>query len=383
MNIFKGNLLRALLAMLFLVSASAHAHKPSDSYLRLHVDGNRVSGQWDIALRDLDLALGLDRNSDNAIDWGEVRTRRDEINRYALDRLDVSSAGVRCALTVGDHLVDHHTDGAYAVLMLDGHCQASISNLDVSYSLLFDLDAQHRGLLRLERGAESTAVATAIFPKERATQRFDLNGASRWASLRGFISDGVRHIAIGYDHILFLIALLLPAVLRRRDRRWVAVDSFRPAFWNVAAMVTAFTIAHSITLSLATLGVVNLPSRWVEAAIALSVLLTALDNVVAFLPRRRWLVAFAFGLLHGFGFASVLRDLALPRTELALSLFGFNVGVEIGQLILVVVLIPIAFLLRERRLYSRYLLNGGSIVIALFATAWLIERSFDLKFMPL
>ena len=367
---------------LILLSMPAFAHKPSDSYLRLQVDGDAISGQWDIALRDLDLAIGLDGNSDSAIDWGEVRTRRAEIDRYALDHLDIASEGGRCTLAIDDHLIDRHTDGAYAVLMIAGRCPTKVTTVEIDYSLLFDLDAQHRGLLRLERGPDSSPLATAVFPKEQASQHFDMNESSAWRSLRGFVSDGVRHIAIGYDHILFLVALLLPAVLLRRDGRWVPVASFRAAFWNVAAMVTAFTVAHSITLSLATLGWVELPSRLVESAIALSVLLTALDNLFPFLPRRRWLVAFVFGLLHGFGFASVLRDLALPRAELALSLFGFNVGVEIGQLILVVLLIPLAFLLRERRVYSRVILNGGSFVIALFATAWLIERSFDLKLMP-
>jgi hypothetical protein len=373
---------RLVATVLFLMSFAAQAHKPSDSYLRLHVDGKTIKGQWDIALRDMDLAVGLDANSDNVISWGEVRSRFKEIDGYALEHLRISSEGSGCALGITDHLVDHHTDGNYVVLKLDGNCPRTIHGLEIGYSLLFDLDAQHRGLLRLERGSDSAAVATAVFPKDQATQRFDMQGSSVWTSLGEFIRDGVRHIAIGYDHIMFLIALLLPAVLRRRDRRWVAVDSLRSAFWNVARMVTAFTVAHSITLSMATLGWVDLPSRLVESAIALSVLLTALDNLFPFLPRRRWQVAFAFGLLHGFGFASVLRDLALPRTELALSLFGFNVGVEIGQLILVLLLVPLAFVVRERRLYSRYALAGGSFVIALFATAWLVERSFDLKFMP-
>jgi hypothetical protein len=367
---------------LILISCAAQAHKPSDSYLRLHVDGMRISGQWDIALRDIDLAVGLDGNSDNAINWGEVRRRFSEIDRYALDHLRLSSRGDRCALRIRDHLIDRHTDGNYAVLIMEGDCPQPINSLELDYSLLSGLDAQHRGLLRLERGSESTAVATAVFPKEHSVQQFDMEGASGLSNIGGFIRDGARHIAIGYDHIMFLIALLLPAVLRRRDGHWVAVHSLHEAFWNVARMVTAFTVAHSITLSMATLGWVDLPSRLVESAIALSVLLTALDNLFPFLPRRRWQVAFAFGLLHGFGFASVLRDLSLPREELAMSLFGFNVGVEVGQLFLVLLLVPLAYLVRERRLYSRYVFVGGSFVIALFATTWLVERSLDLRFMP-
>lgn len=371
-----------LVILLSVVSTAAQAHKPSDSYLSVRVDGERIHGQWDIALRDLDLALGLDRNSDNAIDWGEVRDRGGDIDAYALARLQLSSDDGPCPLAVTDHLIDHHTDGAYAVLVFNGRCAAPIASLEVNYNLLFDLDAQHRGLLRLERGSGTTSIATAVFPKNHSRQVFAMDGGSGWRDLGGFIADGVHHIAIGYDHVLFLVALLLPAVLRRRDGRWIGVDSFRAAFWNVAAMVTAFTVAHSITLSLATLGWINLPSRLVESAIALSVLLTALDNLFPFLPRRRWLVAFAFGLLHGFGFASVLRDLALPRAELALSLFGFNLGVEIGQLAIVLLLVPAAFLLRNRRLYPRVVLGTGSLAIALLAGAWLIERGLELRFMP-
>ena len=147
-------------------------------------------------------------------------------------------------------------------------------------------------------------------------------------------------------------------------------------------IVTAFPIAHSITLSLAALGVVKVPSRLVESMIALSVVLTAVDNIVPFLPRRRWLVAFAFGLLHGLGFASVLLDLGLPRATLALSLFGFNVGVEIGQLILVALLVPLAHLARNHRSYSRYAVGAGSALIAFYALGWVVERALKFSFMP-
>jgi hypothetical protein len=365
-----------------LLCTCAQAHKPSDSYLRLHIDGEHITGQWDIALRDLDLAIGLDGNADNAIDWGEVRTRASDIDGYALGHLSLSGDDSPCLLTVTDHLVDHHTDGTYIVLMLDGVCAAQIATLKVDYSLLFNIDAQHRGLLRLEYGAEETRVITTVLSEENARQHFAMSESSAWRRLVGFISDGMHHIAIGYDHILFLIVLLLPAVLERRDNRWVATTSFTHSLWKVAAIVTAFTIAHSITLTLATLGLVNLPSRLVESAIALSVVLTAIDNVFPFLPRRRWIVAFVFGLLHGFGFASVLSDLGLPRSELALSLLGFNIGVEIGQLLIVLLIVPLAFLLRDQVLYPRYVLRGGSALIGTLATAWLLERSFNLSFMP-
>ncbi|HEV7490937.1 MAG TPA: HupE/UreJ family protein, partial [Rhodanobacteraceae bacterium] len=168
----------------------------------------------------------------------------------------------------------------------------------------------------------------------------------------------------------------------RRGRHWEPVTSFPRALRSVAGTVTAFTVAHSITLTLATLSVVSLPSRLVESLIALSVLLTALDNLWPILPRRRWQVAFAFGLLHGFGFASVLADLQLPTSALALSLFGFNLGVEIGQLVLVFMLVPLVYLVRRTRAYPRMGLASASAVIALLSSGWLIERSLDVRLLP-
>jgi HupE/UreJ protein len=371
---------RAVLAFLaFVFSSGALAHKPSDSYLTLHADGSTIDGRWDLAVRDLDAVFDLDRNGDGRVDWGELRRRVGEIDAYALSRLAVSPGGARCALTVADHAVDRHSDGGYLVLAVRGSCASRIDVLEVDYGLLFDIDAQHRGLLKLENGS---AVISAVFAESRRRQSFAIDRLSPLAQLKGYVGDGIVHIASGFDHLLFLVALLLPSVLIRRGRSWEPVTSFPRALRSVAGTVTAFTAAHSITLSLAALSVVSLPSRLVESLIALSVLLTALDNVWPILPRRRWQVAFAFGLLHGFGFASVLADLDLPPSALALSLFGFNVGVEIGQLVLVLLLVPLVYLVRDTRAYPRVGMTAASAVIALFASGWLIERSPDLRLMP-
>ena len=168
------------------------------------------------------------------------------------------------------------------------------------------------------------------------------------------------HIWAGFDHILFLLSLLLPAVLvpsadfrRGVGRRSRASET---AFWDVLKVVTAFTVAHSITLSLATLGVVSLPSRLVESAIAASVVLAALNNIRPVVHGGRWIIAFCFGLIHGFGFASVLADLGLPQGSLLLALVAFNLGVELGQLAIVAVFLPLAYALRDTLFYRR----GGS-----------------------
>jgi HupE / UreJ protein len=172
--------------------------------------------------------------------------------------------------------------------------------------------------------------------------------------------------------------------LRRENGRWMPVGNFRNALSSVVKIVTAFTLAHSITLSLAALEVVSFPSRLVESTIAASVVLAALNNVFPVVQeRRRWLVAFSFGLIHGFGFASVLTDLELTQATLLRSLVGFNVGVELGQLTIVMVFLPLAFSLRSSSFYNRFTLAIGSLAVAAIAGIWMAERIFDFKVLPI
>ncbi len=359
-----------------LFALGAQAHKPSDSYLIFNVDGNVVEGQWDIALRDLDFAIGLDTNGDAQVTWGEVRGKRAEIDAYAMARLQLSADGAACPAQVSEHLIDDHTDGAYVVVKFKAVCPAALKTLQAQYRLFFDIDPQHKGLLRLQYQGVSS---TAIFSPETATQQFTLSSPNRLRQFIDYAREGVWHIWIGFDHILFLLALLLPAVVVRRGARWDAVSAFKPAFFSVLKIVTAFTLAHSITLTLATLGVISLPSRWVESTIAASVVIAALNNIYPLFRERRWMMAFVFGLIHGFGFASVLTDLGLPQGALVLALVGFNLGVETGQLAIVAAFLPIAYLLRHSWFYRRLVLLGGSFLITILALVWFVERAFDLK----
>lgn len=367
-------------ALLFsLFAFPALAHKASDSYLSLTASGNEVRGQWDIALRDLDYAIGLDTDDDGAITWNELRTREAEIAAYALARLRLSADAKACTPRLDALLTDRHSDGAYAVLRFTAACPASVARLSVEYRLLFDLDPQHRGLTSITANG---TTRTAVFSPSEARQQFETGVAAPLRQLLDFGSEGVWHIWIGIDHLLFLVALLLPSMLVRTADGWKPVGNASQAFWNVFRIVTSFTVAHSITLSLAALQIASLPSRWVETAIAASVLLAALNNLYPVVRGRLWLVAFAFGLVHGFGFASVLIDLGLPRDALVVSLLGFNLGVELGQLVVVLAYFVIAYALRETRFYRRVAMTGGSALIALIALVWMIERGFDLKLFP-
>ena len=369
--------MRVAALILLLLSGAAHAHKPSDSYLTLFADGQALRGQWDIALRDLEYAIGLDADGDGAITWGELKAKRADIDAYALARLALHADDRPCALAATEHLVDEHTDGAYAVIRFQARCEAvAYRSIEVEYSLFFDLDPTHRGLLRVERGGSST---TGVLSPERPRLQVSAEGRSRLAQFFDYAREGVWHIWIGFDHVLFLVSLLLPSVYLFSGGVNRPADRFGETFWDVFKVATSFTVAHSITLSLAALSVVQLPSRLVESAIALSVVLAALNNLWPLVHERRWLVAFGFGLIHGFGFASVLADLGLPRSALLVALVGFNLGVEGGQLAIIAVFLPVAFALRRGLFYRRAVFLGGSALITLIALIWLIERAFDVR----
>ena len=360
--------LRALALLLF--AAAAQAHKSSDAYLTVTVGERGPSGQWDIALRDLELAVGLDANADGQITWGELRAQQAAVDAYALSHLRFRAGSAACETHVTSHQIDRHTDGAYVVLAFAIAC-AKDAPLSLEYDLLFALDPQHRGLLRIERSGESaSAVLSPAQPQFTLSAR-----PSAWRTLADFTREGVWHIWTGTDHVLFLLCLLLPTALRRVDGAWRPVLRARDGAFEVLRVVSAFTLSHSLTLALAALGLIALPARVVESAIAASIVLAALDNLRPFLRAPRWSIALGFGLVHGLGFASVLADLGLPSGARALALVAFNLGVEGGQLAIVAAFLPLALSLRRSALYPRFALTGGSLAVAALASVWLWERA--------
>lgn len=366
----------ALLLLAVLRPAPAHAHKPSDSYLFLTKSDGQLRGRWDIAVRDLEAAVGLDRDSNGQVTWDELRRQNKAVRDYAVSRLRLRTAQGTCTLTLEEPKVMQHSDGAYAALELGLACPGNVDTLQVHYQLLFDIDAQHRGVLR---STDSRGAAAVVFTKARPDQRVDLAGGSGSASFANVVLLGVEHILHGYDHLLFLIALLLPSVLRREGHRWLAAPDFRGALLDVLRIVTAFTVAHSLTLALAALRWVELPPRLVEPAIALSVMLAALNNLYPVVKSQRWLAALGLGLLHGFGFASTLADLGLSGGGFVSTLFGFNLGVELGQIAVVMLLLPLIHVLSRSPQYPRLGLGLGSCAVLAISAVWLVERVFDLQ----
>ncbi|WP_296705926.1 HupE/UreJ family protein, partial [Algoriphagus sp.] len=224
-------------------------------------------------------------------------------------------------------------------------------------------------------------------------QTLDIEEGSILTGFLAMVKSGIYHIWIGLDHILFLIALLIPSVIVFRPKtdpkkRWLGIKytnfdpepSFKAAFISVVKIITIFTLAHSVTLSLAALDLINLPSRLVESIIAISIAMAAFHNIVPFLNKREWLIILVFGLFHGFGFASVLAEQSRGGEYLVYSLVGFNLGVEIGQLGIIVLAFPLLFLISRLKQYN-VIVVGFSLLLMAISAYWIIERAFgyDLK----
>lgn len=346
--------------------AAVQAHQLSTAYLTLNSTDQQFNGTWQVPVNDLEQAIAFDLNQDGQIAWYEVKAKRSAINNYIQEHLYATANGQRCELQSNTAMqIDSHFNQPYLVLPLSVNCPNN-EVLTFNYTGLFALDANHKVIVTVN---QQTRVISALSKQ----QTFDFTTTSYLETFNQYVYQGVLHIWLGPDHILFLIALLLTCVLVRKNNKWQGIDSKVTIFKHTAWIVTAFTLAHSITLTATAMELVSPNSRWVELGIAISVLFAALNNIWPLVVRLGW-VTFAFGLLHGMGFASVLGELGLSSDYQLLSVLAFNLGVEIGQLAILFVALPLLMLARNRQWYQKWVMPAGSIAIALIAVQWSIER---------
>jgi HupE/UreJ protein len=354
---------------LSLLASRALAHDPSRSLLTLDVETAAIHGRLDVSLRDLEDAVGLDDDGDRAITWSEVSRRRAEVERYVQSKLAFRADEEPCVSSAVLGGIDRHAGAVYAVLEIEGACAAQPRRLRVDYGLMFDVDSAHRSLVAIGSGGAAT---TAVLSAEHHGIEVDVASLTPAAGFARFAEEGVWHIWHGYDHLAFVLLLLVPIVfVAPRDR---APMRLRDAVFEILRVVTAFTAAHSLTLALATLGAVTVPTRFVESAIALSVLIAALANVVPRAPRLGARLAFCFGLVHGLGFASALSDLGTESVGAFVSLAGFNLGVEAGQLVVVAAALPALFAVRAHKSWPTVVRWSCSAACAGLAVVWLSQR---------
>lgn len=368
----------ALVLMALCWAPAAVAHSSSNSYLALSAPDGQLSLRADIHLRDVDLIFDLDHDRDGQVTWGETQARSAELKTWLGQGIALSALGQGCTLGDADLQASQHADGMYLSALWTPVClgltDVAHASLALRYGLIFAQDNLHRGLLKVDLPGNQSS---ALLSPERPEAQVSVADSSAWRVFGRYAIEGVWHIWIGIDHIVFLLSLLVLAPLqssRQRVVHWQAAQQARPVVLDVLAVVTAFTVAHSITLGLTITGWLTPPADLVEPAIALSVVLAALNNLLGFSALQRWRLALVFGLVHGFGFASVLLDLGLPTSSLLAALGGFNIGVELGQLAIVGVFLPLAWAMRRTRFYRWGVVTGGSVAIVVLGVFWTLQR---------
>jgi hypothetical protein len=345
--------------LVLLAPSLASAHLGSRKYLRVEVVPGGASVELEVEAVDASMQLGLGED----VNLPAILARGEALREWIAETLVVRAGDAPCTPSVGTFEAIDRDGTPFVRARVDYRCVGDAA-LVLEDSAVFPDDSQHEAIVRLAfaSGDEATIL-------RQGRQRVELGtpaGAGHVA--RVFLWEGVLHFATGYDHVLFLLSLVLAAGFVARAR------GTKKALADVAWLVTAFTLGHSVTLVLAALGVVVLPAQPVEIVIALSIVIVALLNV--WRPEQRgpmpW-IAGGFGLIHGFGFSSVLAELGLPRAQTVLALVCFNVGIELAQLAFVALVMgPLAWASGTRG--YRPFVRGGSVLIALLALFWVVER---------
>ena len=330
-----------------------HAHQGSLAFWTIGVDNEGVDSKVVISLLDLNFLEKLDGNADGLLDYDEVAANQELVQERVLQHFLIRNDGREGRNEVHgfeilqsgnlELLVRHQFEGELGVIEIE--------------SKLFQLtDDQHQTLCRVQTEGEVTEYMLNVrTPVERVEI---LQGWAGLAQRMGrFLTLGVEHIFTGYDHLAFLLGLIV----------------LGGPLAALVGVVSSFTVAHSLTLILATLDIVVLPTQFVETAIALSICYIALENMFVREIKYRWIITFFFGLIHGFGFSNILREMELPRRGLFTSLLSFNLGVEIGQIVVILILFPLILYI-SRRTWHPVAVTLTSTVILALGGFWFVQR---------
>jgi HupE / UreJ protein len=360
---FPGTIFLWVTLSLSLWTHNADAHTSGSSFLSVQAqEDNRFLAQVDFDLRDLNQLSDMDANQDGDLSWGEIRTSQRAIESIVLARTSFTSDDA-CAVKQREPLsIAEHGAGPYARLTFDLIC--TNATLQVNHSGWFAFDPGHRALLEYtdSKGQRTQTLLSQQSPTWHTKE-------TRSARLTRFLIEGVTHLVTGYDHLAFLLVLLL-ALMRTKTN---VVAPLRLTLRRALIVVTAFTLAHSLTLALAATGHVVLPSRPVEVIIAASVAIAALLNLSRGAASHGWKLAFSFGLVHGLGFAGALAELTAERIDL-LGLAAFNIGIELAQLAIALSLVPLMWLACRDVRRERIAVPTTSIAVACVAAFWVMSR---------
>ena len=348
----------AVLAGLLLLARPAHAHQVGLSRGEYLLTAERLEIELGFAHRDLATAFpALDTSGDGVLDVAELAAGDAAVDREVLGPLTITSGGRACPV----ERVATAIDGEDATIKARATCPGGSTDLALTFGFLNALPAGHRHLAHVRAGA---AEQETIALHSKMVVRVDTGtpiAESSGEGLDAFFRLGIEHILTGYDHLVFLFGLVL---IGGRPRALVKA-------------ITAFTLAHSASLAIATLGVWTPSPRFIEPAIALSIAYVGFENFLIKDPEKRWRITLPFGFIHGFGFAGALLERHLPRSRLPLALFGFNSGVEAGQLAVLALVLPLVLVARRSEVVKARVVPALNVVVIVLGLGWLVLRVRD------
>lgn len=356
--------------MMWIIAApTALAHNPDTSYAVVEILEDRVELKFTYDLSALSKIVKIDDDNDGQVARGELKRHLPELEKFFSTHIDLEipseprslgeSQGFIWPREVGDAIAekDFHSASSLIGFRFQKRCTDMPEDVSLTFRFFPVLGQRHSVLARFIHEGKETEVVFNEFEPEFL---FDTgHQAPVWRRLLKFCRLGIKHVLLGFDHLCFLAAL-------------VVVGSFR----ELLKIITAFTVAHSVTLCMATLHVVAFPGRLVETAIAATIVYVALENILDTSRRHRWALAGAFGLVHGFGYAAALETLGMPSEGLIRCLLAFNVGVEAGQLSLIICLMPIITAV-QRSVHREFITKSFSTGLAMLGCAWFFDRLFD------
>lgn len=376
-----------VVGLVMLLATGSAAHTTEQPYLYVFVSPDSIDGRAELAIGDVEQVLGAPLGDNDAEIEATLRQNREALVSYLADHLSIGDGSTTWPIEFGAVDLFREAPGelAFAVVQyaVDLGGEDIPSGLEIGFDPFFDEVPGRDGLLLLNGGfqageyvADQESLIT--YTAGDRVQSVDLGGQGFWGNIRSSITLGVDHIKTGPDHILFVLALMLPSVLVF-DRRWHPISGFGSSLWRVVKIATFFTLAHSITFTMAGMGwLPTPPSKIVESIIAVSIAAAALHNVWPIFPNREWSLSFVFGLFHGMGFASLVSGLEVSRSSQLLSLLGRNIGIEIGQVAVILLLFPALYLLRRTPIYAPFF-TVASVVLAALALLWTVERIFEVS----
>ena len=363
-----------LLFLLF-VASLLKADILKENFITFDINHTSPTLLLDFESDNLEKFIALDDSKNGIISWKELKAHEARIKQYILGHIHILSDDKPCPMKVTGFQVYRRVHQSYIKLPISLDCEIPKHSINLAYDLFFNVDKDQKAFVKLSKSA-----STQIMSSRKPMLNITLEEPSLWQSFQNFLIEGIWHIWIGFDHILFLLMLIIPSVYHHKS--YLPRKRFSTTLKEIIKITTAFTLAHSITLALSVTEIITLNTIYVEVAIALSVLFTALNNLWNFSHARPWMLAFVFGLIHGFGFANVLHELIDKKEGFASMLVGFNIGVELGQLAIVLALLPLMFYLRKSWFYRQFIMIGFSTFTAIIALLWVIERGLNLSILP-